>query len=74
MPTWLDIEGDYIIVNTAEGRLKHKNILHDPRIAVSVADQANPYNMVTVRGRMVEQTIKSTDKHIDKLAKKVSGP
>jgi PPOX class probable F420-dependent enzyme len=72
-PTWLDIEGEYIIVNTAQGRLKHKNVLRDPRVAVSVADQANPYNMVTVRGRVVEQTTNGADEHIDKMAKKYLG-
>ena len=35
-PTWVDIEDGNIIVNTAEGRLKHKNISRDPRIAISL--------------------------------------
>jgi PPOX class probable F420-dependent enzyme len=51
-PTWIDIDGDYIIVNTAIGRLKDKNVSRDPRVAVSVADQTNPNNMVTVKGRL----------------------
>jgi PPOX class probable F420-dependent enzyme len=72
-PTWLDVEGDYIIVNTAEGRLKHRNVLRDPRVAVSVADSANPYDMVTVRGRVVELTTNGADEHIDKMAKKYLG-
>jgi PPOX class probable F420-dependent enzyme len=72
-PTWVDTDGEYIIVNTAEGRVKQKNVSQDPRVAVSVADQANPYNMVTVRGRVVEQTTKGADEHIDKLAKKYLG-
>src|SRR5919197_2469410 len=49
-PVWVDIDGDNIILNTAEGRLKHKNISRDPRVAVSVADHSNPYKMVTVQG------------------------
>jgi PPOX class probable F420-dependent enzyme len=69
-PTWVDIDDGYIIINTAEGRLKHKNVSHDARVAVSVVDQTNPYNMVTVRGRVVEQTTKGADEHIDKMAKK----
>jgi predicted pyridoxine 5'-phosphate oxidase superfamily flavin-nucleotide-binding protein len=32
-PTWIDIEDGIIMVNTAEGRLKHKNTSRDPRIA-----------------------------------------
>ncbi|MGB8934827.1 MAG: PPOX class F420-dependent oxidoreductase [Candidatus Nitrosopolaris sp.] len=72
-PTWVDLEDGKILVNTAEGRLKQKNISRDDRIAISVADQNNPYHMVTVRGRVVEQTKEGADEHIDKLAKKYLG-
>jgi PPOX class probable F420-dependent enzyme len=72
-PVWVDIDGNYILINTAEGRVKHKNISRDPRVAVSVADQGNPYNMVTVQGTVIEQTTKGADAHIDKLAKKYMG-
>ena len=72
-PTWVDVENGKILVNTAKGRLKQKNISRDGRIAISVTDQNNPYHMVTVRGRVVEQTTGGADKHIDKLAKKFLG-
>ncbi len=72
-PTWVDIENGNIIVNTAEGRVKHKNISRDPRIAICVIDQNNPYHMVTVRGRVVEQTNEGADRHVDKLTKKYLG-
>jgi PPOX class probable F420-dependent enzyme len=72
-PTWVDIEDGKILVNTAEGRLKQKNLSRDARIAISVADQNNPYHMVTVRGRVVEQTNAGADEHVDKLAKKYLG-
>ena len=71
--TWIDIEDGHIIVNTAEGRAKHRNISRDPRIAICVIDQDNPYHMVTVRGKVVEQTNKGADAQIDKLAKKYLG-
>jgi PPOX class probable F420-dependent enzyme len=72
-PTWVDIDknNDTILVNTARGRIKHRNISIDPRVAVSLIDSSNPYDMVTVRGRVVEQIKgKNADEHIDKLAKK----
>jgi len=72
-PTWVDLEQDTILVNTAEGRLKHKNVSRDPRVAVSVFDHNNPYNMVSIRGRVIEQTRTGADEHIDKLAKKYFG-
>ena len=72
-PTWVDLEQNTILVNTAEGRLKHKNVSRDPRVAVSVFDHNNPYNMVSIRGRVIKQTRRGADEHIDKLAKKYFG-
>ena len=72
-PTWIDLEDNIILVNTAEGRVKHKNVSRDPRVAVSIVDEKNPYSMITIRGRVVEQTTIGADEHIDKLAKKYLG-
>lgn len=70
-PTWVDIDDSYILINTAIGRVKQKNVARDPRVSVSVADNNNPYHMVTVNGEIVEQiTGEEAEKHIDKLAKK----
>jgi PPOX class probable F420-dependent enzyme len=72
-PTWIDVEDNIILINTAEGRIKHKNISRDPRVAVSVIDHNNPYNMVSIRGIAIEQSNEGADEHIDKLAKKYLG-
>jgi PPOX class probable F420-dependent enzyme len=72
-PIWVDVEGSVILVNTAEGRVKHKNVSRDPRVAISTVDHANPYEMVTVRGKVVEQTRRGADEHINKMAKKYLG-
>lgn len=70
-PTWVDIEDDDILINTALGRIKQTNISRDPRIALSIIDQDNQYEMVTVRGKVTEQiTGDVAEKHIDKLARK----
>jgi hypothetical protein len=62
------------LVNTAKGRIKHRNISRDPRVAVSVIDFSNPYDMVTVRGKVIDQINgKDADEHIDKLSKKYLG-
>jgi PPOX class probable F420-dependent enzyme len=52
-PVWIDYDGQFLLINTAEGRTKQKNFERDPRIAVSVMDHSNPYNVVTVRGKVV---------------------
>lgn len=75
-PTWVDIDksNNTILINTAKGRIKHRNISRDPRVGVSVIDFSNPYHMVSVRGKVIEQTNgKEADDHIDKLAKKYMG-
>ena len=72
-PTWIDLVDGIIIVNTAEGRVKQRNVSRDPRVAISIVDNKNPYNMVTIRGKVVEQTTQDADKHADKMAKKYLG-
>lgn len=69
-PVWVDHDGDMILVNTAMGRVKHKNISRDPRVALSITDQNSPYNRVEIRGRVISQTTEDADAHIDKLAAK----
>ena len=77
-PTWVDVEEEqndgHILVNTAIGRVKQKNVSRNPNIALAITDQNNPYDMVSVRGKVVEQ-IKgdAAEQHIDKLAKKYLG-
>ena len=70
-PTWIDLDGTEILINTALGRVKQKNVTRDPRIAISIADRNNPYHMVSMRGQVIDQiTGELADSHIDKMAKK----
>ena len=72
-PVWANYENDHIMINTAEGRIKHKNILRDPRVAVSVVSKDNPLDMTTIRGQ-VEEIIPDYDyKHADRLTKQYMG-
>ena len=72
-PVWIDLVDGIILVNTAKGRVKQRNVSRDPRVAISIVDRNNPYNMVTIQGHVVEQTTEGADKHIDKMAKKYLG-
>ncbi|MGI9566212.1 MAG: PPOX class F420-dependent oxidoreductase [Nitrosopumilus sp.] len=72
-PTWVDYDGELILINTAAGRIKEKNVTSDKRVALSVYESSNPYNMVTIRGNVKEITEQDADSHIDKLAKKYLG-
>ena len=72
-PTWVDYDGDMILINTAAGRIKEKNVNLDKRVALSVYDSSNPYNMVTIRGKVKEIIEQDADSHIDRLAKRYLG-
>lgn len=66
-PVWANYEDGYILVNTAEGRIKHKNVLRDSRVAVSVVSNDNPLDMTTIRGKVVKLIPDYEYKHADKL-------
>jgi len=72
-PVWVDIEGNTILINTAVGRVKEKNLKRDKRVALSIFDHQNPYHMVSIRGIVTDITTQGADEHIDKLAKKYFG-
>jgi PPOX class probable F420-dependent enzyme len=69
-PVWVDRDGDTLLINSAEGRAKVKNLRADPRITLEVNNHDNPYEYVEIRGRAVELTHDGADDHIDALAKK----
>ncbi len=72
-PMWADMEGDVILINTFENSAKSKNIQKDPRIAISVVENNNPYNMVSIKGTVIDQTTEGADEHLKKLAKRYLG-
>ncbi len=73
-PVWVDTDGEFLLVNTAIGRVKERNTRKDPRVAVSIAKQDDPYNWITVNGKVTEWIEGSdAEAHIDKLAKKYTG-
>ena len=72
-PVWANYEDGYILVNTAEGRVKHKNVLRDSRVAISAVSQNNPLDMTTIRGKVIEIVPDYDYVHINKLTKKYMG-
>src|SRR6266581_4116101 len=49
---WVGRDGDDLLFSTVEGRVKHRNMLRDPRVSVTVWDAADPENYVELRGRV----------------------
>ena len=72
-PVWIDYDGQYLLVNTARGRVKARNMERNPVVAITIMDPDNPYRYLQVRGRVVNITEKGADDHIDKMAKKYTG-
>ncbi|RSN39304.1 PPOX class F420-dependent oxidoreductase [Amycolatopsis sp. WAC 04197] len=73
-PMWVDIEGDFIVFNTAIGRVKEENLRRDPRVSLSCLDMADPYDRVVIHGRAVEFVEgDEADRCMDRLAKKYVG-
>jgi PPOX class probable F420-dependent enzyme len=70
---WGDVDGDQVVLNTAEGRSWPENLRRDPRVTLTVVNNQNPYEYVNIRGRVAEDTHEGADEHIDKLAQKYLG-
>lgn len=72
-PVWVKLDGDEIIINTALGRAKARNLASDARVAVSLTDPDNIYDLIAVRGTVVGFTTEGADEVIDGFAKKYLG-
>jgi PPOX class probable F420-dependent enzyme len=72
-PVWFEVDGEQIVVNTARGRVKDRNLQREPRVALSIVDPANPYRYVGIQGHVTEMTEAGADAGIDRLAKKYLG-
>ena len=69
---WVDVDGDEVVFNTAEARLKPKNLGRDPRVVISVQDRNDPQSYMVFHGT-ASITEAGADAHIDKLAKRFLG-
>ena len=71
--TWVDRDGDAILINTFEGSQKHRNVTRNPKVALDIVDPSNAYNVAMIRGRVSEVTFEGAEEHIDEMAKKYLG-
>ena len=71
---WLDLRGDKILVNSALGRKKPRNLAADPRVALSWSNPENHQHSISIQGRVVESYEgERAEADIDSLAKKYVG-
>ena len=71
--TWVDTDGEHIVINTVRGFQKVKNVERDPRVAVSVSDPSNPSRYYAIRGRVVGITTEGGADHIEALSQRYLG-
>ena len=71
--TWVDTDGESVIINTVQTHLKMKNIERDPRVSVAVCDAANPSSYYAIRGRVVKTTTAGGAEHIEALSQRYTG-
>lgn len=69
---WMDVEGEEVLFNTAEGRIKPRNLRRDPRILISVQNPLNPQAHAVFHGTATV-TAEGAEQHIDRLAKRFLG-
>jgi PPOX class probable F420-dependent enzyme len=71
--TWVDTDGEHVIVNTVQTHLKVRNIARDPRVSVAVCDASNVFRYYAIRGRVVKTTTEGGAEHIEALAQRYTG-
>ena len=71
-PVWFDYDGTHIIINTARGRVKDRNLQREPRVALTIVDPANPYRYLGIQGRVTEMTENGGDAQHRQAGEEVS--
>jgi len=72
-PVWFDHDGEHILINTNEGRIKDRNMKERPKVAVVIQDPADPFRYLQIRGEVVGFTREGADEHIDMLCHRYRG-
>jgi PPOX class probable F420-dependent enzyme len=71
--TWVDTDGEHVVINTVEGYQKVRNVARDPRVSVVVSDPECATHYVEIRGEVVGMTTEGGTEHIEQLSQKYTG-
>ena len=72
-PVWFNTDGEHLLVNSAKGRVKDRNMRHRKQVAVALMSLDNPYRYIQIRGEVVEITEEGAEEHINALSMKYRG-
>jgi len=72
--TWVDAADGQVLVNTAAGRIKHRNCVANPNVAITVMKEGDAYDWISITGRVVAfETGEHAERHIDELSHRYDG-
>jgi PPOX class probable F420-dependent enzyme len=71
--TWVDTDGEHVLINSVVGFVKVRNVERDPRVAVAVQDPQNPFRYIQARGRVVALETEGAAESIEAISHKYTG-
>ena len=72
-PVWFNTDGKFILINSAQGRIKDKNMRARPHVALAIQDPNNPYRYLQIRGTVISISSEGGREHINALSLKYTG-
>jgi PPOX class probable F420-dependent enzyme len=71
---WVDAAEGQVLVNTAQGRVKDRNVRADPRVALTIMPGGDAYDWISITGTVVDiETGERAERHIDELSHRYDG-
>ena len=72
--TWVDAAEGHVLVNTARGRVKDRNVRANPRVALSIMRDGDAYDWISITGTVVDiEVSERAERHIDELSHRYDG-
>lgn len=72
--TWVDAADGHVLINTAGGRVKDRNVRAEPRVALTVLKDGDAYDWISIYGTVVEIEVSDrAERHIDELSHRYDG-
>ena len=72
-PVWYLVENNHILINTSEGRKKLQNLKANPRVALTIVAQDDPYRYVQIQGTVIKFAPEHGARDIDRLSVRYRG-
>lgn len=72
-PTWIDVDGGDVIVNTTTIRQKVVNVRRDPTVGISLIDPSNPFRVISLSGVVTDMVEDGAEAHLDELTMRYMG-